>query len=203
VNNAADLTKPAPVKAPAQAGAPKRVFKVTYRPGPQDMAKTVWNGITFLANQPVPLSLDNKKHFIENDIPKQHVHEDGSYTTRTQKTLISMIELAKANPFFEVEGFPRFVKPMAPERRPQSPAEYRSWAQAWFADAGGDDSDIQTPKEMLERWDDEEALRERIGVGDEDVIFLKPFFDMKVSRLKKHMAVKDAKNDGGIEMGID
>lgn len=189
MNSTAELSRP-PVKA-------KREFKVTYCPGPEDRAQTIWNGITFHAGRAMVLSLDNKRHYIENDLPKQQEMEDGTYVTRTVKTKVSMIELAKGNPHFEVEGFPRFVRPMAEGRRPQTADEYRSWAQSWFADAGSEDGDIQSAKEMLERWDDEEALRDRIGVGEDDVIFLKPFFDMKVAQLKKHMAVKHAKGDGG------
>lgn len=200
MNNTAELARPAKgagAQGVGQQGAPQTEFKVTYRPGPEDRAKTVWNGVSFEAGRAVTLSTKNKRHFIEIDMPKQHIAEDGSYTTRTQKTLIFMGEQAKSNPHFEVEGFPRFVKPLPEGRRPQTAEEYRSWAQAWFAEAGDDSSDVQTPKEMLERWEDEEALRERIGVGEDDVAFLKPFFDMKVSALKKHMAVKHAQNDGG------
>lgn len=190
MNSTAELARPKPA-------AEKTEFKVTYRPGPEDRSHTVWNGIRFEAGRPVTLSTKNKRHFVENDMPKQHTLEDGSYTTRTVKTMLSMVEMAKANPFFEVEGFPRFVKPLPEGRRPQTAEEYRSYAQAWFASAGGDDSEVQTPKEMLERWDDEAAMRERIGVGEDDELFLKPFFDMKVAQLKKHLAVKHAQNDGG------
>lgn len=191
------MTNAAVKDKPQQAAAPKRVFKVTYRPGPQDMAKTVWNGVTFLANQTVPLSLDNKRHFVENDIPKQHVAEDGSYTTRTHKSLVSMIELAKLNPHFEVEGFPRFIPPIAEGHKPKTSEEYRSWAQAWFAAAGTDMSEEHGPREMLTRWQDEGPLRERIGVGEDDVSFLKQFFDMKVEQLKRDLGIRHARNDGG------
>lgn len=187
MNSTAELSRP--------KAADKHEFKVTYRPGPEDRSHTVWNGIRFEAGRPVTLSTKNKRHFVEVDMPKQHTLEDGSYTTRTVKTLLSMIEMAKGNPFFEVEGFPRFVKPLPEGRRPQTAEEYRSYAQAWFA--GDDEGETQTPKEMLERWQDEAALRERIGVGEEDEQFLKPFFDMKVAQLKKGMAVKHAQNDGG------
>lgn len=192
MNSTAELTRPAP-----KAAAQKRDFKVTYCPGPEDRAQTVWNGVTFQAGKPVLLSLDNKRHYIENDLPKQKEMADGTYVTLTAKTKVSMIELAKFNCCFEVEGFPRFIKPLPEGRRPQTSEEYRSWAQGWFASAGTDGDDIQAPREMLERWDDEAAMRERCGIGEDDELFLKPFFDMKVAQLKKHMAVKHAQNDGG------
>jgi hypothetical protein len=180
----------------------RRTFKVTYRPGPEDRARTVWNGITFTANQPVTLSLDNPRHYIENDLPKAIDGPDGEIATRTRRVKMFMGELAKTNPHFEVEGFPRYIKKLAEGRRPQTSDEYRTWAQTWFAEAGDEEHPDapQTPREMLERWDDEDAMRERCGVSDEDIGFLKPFFDMKVSMLKGNVRTKHAKNDGGEDL---
>jgi hypothetical protein len=203
VNSTADLQKPRPPAPPPSRpkDEQKAEFKVTYRPGPQDMAVTIWNGIRFEAGRPVTLSYKNKRHYIEVDLPKQIDTADGSYVTRSVASRISMIDRARENWCFEVEGTPRAIKPIANGRKPQTAEEYRSWAQTWIALAGtkvdGDDFEIQTPREMLERWDDESAMRERLGVGEEDVGFLKPFFDMKMAGLKKDMATKYAAGDGG------
>lgn len=183
-----------------QTEAPKRQFKLWYHPGPDDKAKTVWNGVTFMAGTPVTISLDNPRHYVAVDMPHQIDMPDGTYTTRTVHKKIFMGELAKGMPTFELEGHPRFIKKLIEGRKPQSSAEYRSWCQEWIAGAGDEDSEIQSARQLLERWDDEEAMRERCGVGDDDVLFLKPFFDMKASMLKKHMALMHAKGDGGAEM---
>jgi hypothetical protein len=183
---------------------------VTYRPGPEDRARTVWNGVTFVANQPVTLSLDNPRHYVENDIPKPMTTDDGELKTQTRRVRMFMGELAKSNPHFEVEGHPRFIKKLAEGRRPQTADEYRSWAQCWFTEAGDLDEGgepinedaPQTPREMLERWDDEERMRDRCGVTDEDVEFLKPFFDMKVSMLRGNVRRKHAANDGGDDLKV-
>jgi hypothetical protein len=195
---------PIPTRAkepqPEATAKDRRTFKVTYRPGPEDRARTIWNGITFTANQPVVLSLDNPRHFVENDVPKSISTEDGEIRTQTRRVRIFMGELAKTNTHFEVEGFPRAIKNLPEGRRPQTSDEYRSWAQTWFAEAGDEDEHPdapQTPREMLERWDDEDAMRDRCGCSDEDIEFLKPFFDMKVSMLKGNIRTKHAKNDGG------
>lgn len=203
MNSTADLQEPKrpvgrPPNAPKEAQAE---FKVTYRPGPQDLAMTIWNGIRFEAGRPVTLSYKNKRHYIEVDLPKQIDTADGSYVTRTVTSRVSMIDRARENWHFEVEGTPRAIKPIPGDRKPQTADEYRSWAQSWIAMAGtkmdGDDFEIQTAPELKERWDDESALRERLGVGEDDVGFLKPFFDMKVASLKKDMATKYAAGDGG------
>lgn len=198
-----------PAKATAnqgQAKPPQRSFKVTYRPGDGAPVNTTWNGVRFTANVPVVLSLDNPRHFIEVPMPKVVETEDGTYATRTMTARVSMIESARGNHQFEVEGHKRAVLPVAAGHKPRTPEEYRGWAQAWFASAGTMDPDtteedeIQTSRQMLERWDDEEALRERIGVGEDDLAFLKPFFDMKVLELKRTMQTKHARNDGGADL---
>jgi hypothetical protein len=143
------------------------------------------------------MSRKNKRHYFEDDMPQHHVAADGTHTTRTVRTLTFMPDRLKDNPFFEVEGFPRFIKPIAHGRKPQTAEEYRSWAQAWFAAAGTDGSDEQTPREMVNRWDDEKLLRERIGVGEEDIAMLRPFFDMKVEQMNSNLGIKHASNDGG------
>ena len=60
-------------------------------------------------------------------------------------------------------------------KAPKTPEEYRAHAMAWIVAARGMDD--------LERWDDEEALREKCGVGDDDLKFLQPHFDAKHKQL--------------------
>lgn len=95
-----------PTAAPA---APKRsTVAVTYRPlNPTDPNMVRWNGIKFEANIPVHLDPSNPKHKIENHIGTETEGPEGETRIKMRKTLVSMIELAKLNPSFEVEGFTR------------------------------------------------------------------------------------------------
>jgi hypothetical protein len=95
-------SKPEP--APAKTAA--RGTKVTYIPlNPTDPNVTVWNGVKFFAN--VPVTLDPARHFVIAPLPKEHVLPDGTVQTRHSDGKVSMIDLAKSNPSFQVEGFPR------------------------------------------------------------------------------------------------
>jgi hypothetical protein len=116
-------------KAPATAAspaAPKRAtVRVTYRPiehinyrinekGERvpngisyDLPVITWNKIKFEANVPAELDPKNKAHGYEVPMPKEYAGPDGEVRTKHRETWVSMIDLAKDNPSFEVEGFPR------------------------------------------------------------------------------------------------
>lgn len=103
----------------ASAGA----VAVTYKPlEPTDPNVTIWNHVEFLANTPV--MLDPAAHFVVTDIPKPVTLPDGTMATKTQPTRISMIELAKGNSSFEVDGFPRARRIKPAGRVPQPGAEW-------------------------------------------------------------------------------
>lgn len=93
----------------AAPAAPKRsTVAVTYRPiNPTDPNVVRWNGIKFEANVPVQLDPNNPAHKIENHLATEVEGPEGETRLKYRKTLVSMIELAKFNPSFEVEGFPR------------------------------------------------------------------------------------------------
>lgn len=120
---------------------------LTYVPGPEDPSQVVWNNHRFRAN--VPLLVMNPQ----------------------------MIELAKGNPHFEVEGH---VK--APiERRaitPTTSEKYRAHAVKWFREA-------KTATEFQERWVAEASMREQAGVGDDDVTWLSSIGDPILAELMK------------------
>jgi len=96
----------APEPEPAPAKSPARGVNVTYIPlNDHDPHTMVWNGVKFHAR--VPVILDPSKHFVVAPLPKEHILPDGTVQTRHSEGKVSMIELAKANPSFQVEGFPR------------------------------------------------------------------------------------------------
>jgi hypothetical protein len=103
---AATARKAAPEPDSAPTKAASRGVKVTYIPlNDHDPHTMLWNGVKFHAR--VPVVLDPSRHFVIAPLPKEHVLPDGTVQTRHSDGKVSMIELAKANPSFQVEGFPR------------------------------------------------------------------------------------------------
>jgi hypothetical protein len=99
-------------KAPATAAAPavpkRATLRVTYRPlNVTDPNVITWNKIKFQANVAVELDPKNKAHGYEVPMPRQTTDAGGEVHTKHKETWVSMIDLAKDNPSFEVEGFPR------------------------------------------------------------------------------------------------
>lgn len=153
--------------------------KVTYIPrDPTDPAVMIWNEVKFLANVPVELDPKNRQHGYPVPLPTPKIDPvTGREMLEYKETWVSMIELAKTNPSFQVEGEAMAVarKPGRP-RTPRTSEDYRAHAQAWIA--ASDDFE-----EMIQRWEDEEPLRERCEVGDDDKSYLRPFFDAKIHQL--------------------
>ncbi len=99
-------------KAPATAAvtaAPKRAtIRVTYRPlNVTDPNVITWNRIKFQANVAVELDPKNKAHGYPVPLSTEVAGPEGETRLKVRETWVSMIELAKDNPSFEVEGFPR------------------------------------------------------------------------------------------------
>ena len=156
--------------------------KVTYIPrDPTDPAMMLWNGVKFTAN--VPVELDPKLHGYKVPLPKKMLDPaTGRTLTEHVETWVSMIDQAKGNPSFQVEGeAPVAARKPGRPRTPRTSEDYRSHAQAWIAAA-------DNHEELEERWTEEEALRERCEVGDDDLSYLRPFFEAKHHELKKQAA---------------
>ena len=165
------------------------MVKVTYVPPnePGFPASTVWNEITFHANMPVDLDPANPKHGYMVPIVDRWI-DPTTQEKRSKATekWVSMIEIARSHAHFRVDGDPSTKAQEAPRRsgRPRTPTtsdEYREYAIGWIG--RGDD-----PVLLAERWNDEETLRQRCGVGDEDISYLRPMFDAKHHELKKQVA---------------
>jgi len=158
--------------------------KVTYIPqDSSDPAMNIWNGVKFQANVPVELDPKNRAHGYP--VPVRRTITDpvtGREMFEYKETWVSMIELAKTNPSFQVEGeVPAVARKPGRPRIPRTSEDYRSHAQAWIAAA-------DNHEELEERWTEEEPLRERCGVGDDDLSYLRPFFEAKHHELKKQAA---------------
>jgi hypothetical protein len=158
--------------------------KVTYVPQDRaDPSTSIWNEIKFPAN--VPVELDPKNRLHGYPVPTRKTIVDpatGREMFEYKETWVSMIELAKTNPSFQVEGeAPAAIRKPGRPRVPRTSEDYRSHAQAWIAAA-------DNHEELEERWTEEEALRERCEVGDDDLSYLRPFFEAKHHELKKQAA---------------
>ena len=134
-----------------------------------------WNGIEFRAN--VFIDFNPIKHSYFVPITRTWVDETSQRVMSvTTETRMSMLEIARSNPDFTIEGEEKGSVPRTGKgKAPKTPEEYRAHAMAWIVAAKGMDD--------LERWDDEEALREKCGVGDDDLKFLQPHFDAKHKQL--------------------
>jgi hypothetical protein len=158
--------------------------KVTYVPpddGQHHPSSLTWNGVTFQANMPV--DLDPVKHAYDIDEAERSVDPvTQRLLLKTVTRRVTMAEVAKTNPFFVVEGEPQAVarKPGRPAR-PKTSEDYRAHALAWIAS-------IDDPDELAERWNTEETLRERCGVGEDDVSYLRPLFEARHLELKRQAA---------------
>lgn len=128
------------------AKAEKKKVMVTYRPQSGDPSEIKWNGHNFVANVPRPVAHEN------------------------------MIEQAKGNPWFDVEGH---EKPKAqPANTPKTPEQYRAYAADWFKKA-------KTSADFEQRWEEEEEMRDAAGVGTDDVEWLQSIANPRLAELKK------------------
>jgi hypothetical protein len=157
--------------------------KVTYSPPnePGAPASLIWNDITFQANVPVELDPDNRAHgYLVPVVNRWFDPATQEPRTKATEKWMSMIDIARTNKSFIVEGEPIQRRSPGRPRAPKTSDEYRDHARTWIS-AAEDVAD-------LERWNEEQALREKCGVGDDDLAFLRPFFDAKLHELKGQAA---------------
>lgn len=135
-------------QAVALPGAP---LKVTYTPlDDGDPSVTLCHGVRFKANVATPVN------------PATHG---------------VLLELAKKNPWFEVEGHPKAERGSG-KRIPKTPEEYRFYATQWFQLA-------RSPAEFVARWKSEQGLRDSVGFGEDDQVWLDSIADPILHELEK------------------
>jgi hypothetical protein len=149
--------------------APRDYDEVTYFPGEGDPSRTTWNGLNFVAHIPTKVS---KKHTVLVPLPITVTMPDGTIQTRHVEKRIPMVELARENPYFMVNGTKADKPAPAKVKLPDDPDTYRGYAMRWIATS-------TEPSAMQVRWEAESALRERCGVNDSDIAYLMPFFEAK------------------------
>jgi len=179
---------------PAAKVAPQNpnVDMITYMPADGDPVRTVWNGIEFTAHIPVavpksktilvptkirtPMKDEDGKPMLD-DAGKQQFHDgvlqpDGTLQTRHVEKPIAMVELAKGNCRFSVNGAAPSATKLGKMRQPTNSDEYRGYALAWIASA-------TDPAQMDARWANEKTLRETCGCTEQDEASLLPFFEAR------------------------
>jgi hypothetical protein len=136
---------------PSMQQKPKSLPRITYSPTSESAPyETLWNKHRFRANVPVAV----------RDVVNGN-------------TALQMIESAKTNPDFEVEGFKK-AQPRAID--PETPEQYKSYAVSWIRRA-------VSAAELKKRWRNEKDLREECGVGTDDEEYLATIYQPRLSFL--------------------
>lgn len=156
------------VSALEEAGA-FPVDEITYIPEDGDPVRTKWNGIEFKAYVPVKVS---RRHTVQVLLRITQDMPDGTVVTKAVEKRIPMVELARNNARFSVNGKAPAKKAEAKARVPASPDEYRGYAINWIAQSTGASA-------MDARWENEQLLREKCGCDDADIAYLRPFFEAR------------------------
>lgn len=139
--------------------APDKVapVNITYCPRAGDPVSTVWGKLTFEANKPRPVS-----------DPR-------------------LIEKAKANPWFKVEGEKQAEASFDPGTDvPVNSTQYRAYAITWL-------KTTNKSTDLQKRWSEEEALRTSCDVGQDDLEYLARFYDPRLEQLVKMEQAGDAR----------
>ena len=133
---------------------------ITYTPiHPGDPADTLWNRHRFRANVPVRVK----------DVPQG-------------LTAVQMVEAAKGNPWFKVEGEEQATTtPITPE----TPEQYRSFAIGWIRTA-------TNSREMAARWKAEDGLRIDCGVSDQELIDIQAVYKNRSDIMKQQESLAQA-----------
>ena len=141
--------KPASQAKPQTNAAPAaKGVMVTYTPRREDPVTCTWGKLVFEANKPR----------LVND-PR-------------------LIEKAKNNPWFKVEGEEQAKRGFDPATdKPSNAVEYRAFAVTWIKMAS-------KSSELTKRWSDEEALRAELEVAGDELDMIAKHYDARLEQLK-------------------
>lgn len=130
---------------------------ITYTPlNPGDPADTLWNRHRFRANVPTKV----------RDVAQG-------------LTAKEMVDLARGNPWFAVEGEEQAkAAPVIPE----TPEQYRSYAIGWIRTS-------TNSREMAARWRSEEDLRIQCGVSDSELADIQNVYKNRSDIMKQQEAL--------------
>lgn len=137
---------------------------ITYTPlHDGDPHSTLWNRHRFRSNVPVKV----------RDVPQG-------------LTAVQMVEAAKGNPWFKVDGE---EQAQATPITPETPEQYRSYAIGWIRTA-------TTSQEMSARWRAEDGLRIDCGVSDTEMADIQAVYKNRSDIMKQSESLaKSAVNE--------
>ena len=140
--------------------APKKIPTITYIPVHDgDPHSVLWNRHRFHANKPAKIQ-----------------------DVKGGLTAAEMVEAAKGNPWFKVEGHERAKAiPVTPE----TPEQYRSYAIGWIRISN-------SSREMTARWREEEDLRTICGCGEDDIEYIQTIYKGRFAILKEQEALQQS-----------
>lgn len=148
--------------------------EITYIPGEGDPIRTKWNGFEFRAHLPVQVP---HKATVLVPMPLEMTAADGSRITRHVEKRVPMADLARGNPAFSVNGETPAKRRLGTARVPTNSDEYRGYCISWIAAS-------TKPADMDARWEAEQELREVCGCDDNDIAYLRPFFEARHEQTK-------------------
>jgi hypothetical protein len=151
----------------------EKTAEVTYvdEDGP---SRTVCWGIDFRLNVPVTVPYSRT---VESLIRKETAGPEGEPRSRGVPGRISVVELARGNPCFMVDGV-RPERKIGMQRLPIDADQYRGYALGWVRQSN-------TLRQLDERWEGEAPLREKCGCEAKDENYLRPFLDARRDQLKE------------------
>jgi hypothetical protein len=152
----------------------EKTADVTYVPGDGDPNRTVWNGVEFRANIPVTIPYSKTVSAL---LRKETIGPEGEIRSRGVETTISMVELARKNPSFMVDGV-QAERKFGSQRLPTDPDQYRGYALGWIRESN-------TLRQLEQRWEGEAPLREKCGLELKDENYLRPFLEARRDQLKE------------------
>jgi hypothetical protein len=167
-----DENDAAPVATKA-ASEDDKYDELTYIPEDGDPIRTRWNGIEFRAHVPVKVS---RKQIILVPLRQETTLASGEVVTRAIERRVPMVELARGNSRFAVNGVPPQQRTSGAITTPETPDEYRGYCMRWIMAS-------TAVSAMDSRWSMEEALRAKCGCDDKDIVYLRPIFEARVEAL--------------------
>lgn len=170
---------PAPEEAATEGrrgrkSAMKESAEVTYIPGDGDPIKTKVHGVEFRGNVPVSIRFDK---MVETLTRKETKGPEGETRSRGVESKISLVELLRGNRCFSVDGVQPEYKEGS-QRLPTDADQYRGYAMGWIRESN-------TLRQLDQRWEGEERLREKCGLEAKDENYLRPFLEARRDQLRE------------------
>jgi len=133
-----------------------------------DPREQTFADIKFRADEPVevPHSVT-----VQQLISEKYETSEGETRRRSREKLVSLADVLKGNPWFEVDGI-QIERKLPHAKLPDDADGYRGYAINWISTSMSADS-------MDKRWAGEEGLRRRCGVSATELAYLRPFFESR------------------------